>query len=174
MRAACVRPVVTRHAHSPGSEMSTGSREANVPWIGCYRLLIEPTGTRALHLGQPCRLAAFESRFHRLGSSCVDSLTLFARASMSLFIRAITPSTSLCLSSFGLVSAPVWFAIAFAALSAFPFPSTPACAGIHLKLMWTSLMSRSWIDLMICAISNVIVGETGQNSSLFTFDSVYY
>ena len=34
----------------PGSEVSTGLREANVPWIRWSRLLIEPTGTRALHL----------------------------------------------------------------------------------------------------------------------------
>lgn len=39
----------TRRARTPGSEDLTGLREANVPRIGWYRLLIKPTGTRALH-----------------------------------------------------------------------------------------------------------------------------
>jgi hypothetical protein len=70
VRAARVRPVITRRAHSPGSEVSTGLREANVPWIGWSRLLIEPTGTWVLHLGQPCRLAALNA-----GSIGCDRLT---------------------------------------------------------------------------------------------------
>ena len=79
MRAACVRPVITRRAHSPGSEVSTGLREANVPWIWVVSAPDRTDGNSSLTLEITVSPGGVECRFHRLGLSYVDSLRLFAR-----------------------------------------------------------------------------------------------
>jgi hypothetical protein len=64
----------------------------------------------------------------------------------------ISPSTSLCLPALALVGVLGWRVNYFAASSALSLPSTPACAGVHLKLVCTPFSSSLYINLVIIII----------------------
>jgi hypothetical protein len=84
-------------------------------------------------------MAKLESRLHDSDVGCPVS-------------SHISPSTSLCLPALALVGVLGWRVNYFAASSALSLPSTPACAGVHLKLVCTPFSSSLYINLVIIII----------------------
>jgi hypothetical protein len=84
-------------------------------------------------------MAKLESRLHDSDVGCPVS-------------SHISPSTSLCLPALALVGVLGWRVNYFAASSTLSLPSTPACAGVHLKLVCTPFSSSLYINLVIIII----------------------